>query len=266
MAKKSTEKRPFQVRTRSKCPKNIQENMQRALSQKFALVEHTEIPSAEDWWECQPTTSTTTSRKSMTIHFVVVGSTGNVYTVTLDRRPTCTCPYFVRKNDVCKHLFYVLLKVVGLSHESPIVYQKAYLTNELVEIYSLLESSPPTFASNTVRVEYHRRLNNVTTTKAILCGYCQKRLVGKQQYPTIQCPSHGCRSHFHAACILSLPDIAGRLSIHDDPRRTRTTIVECPTCGEVWEHDDGYSINLAGVTGHPRIRDKSTYREVPGCY
>ena len=36
----------------------------------------------------------------------IAGTTGNVYTVTINKTPDCTCPY-AKKGHQCKHIVYV---------------------------------------------------------------------------------------------------------------------------------------------------------------
>ena len=63
----------------------------------------------------------------------LAGSTGNVYTVSISHVPTCTCPNFVKGNPQCKHILYVLIKM--LKAPERLQYQLAFLTNELREIF-----------------------------------------------------------------------------------------------------------------------------------
>lgn len=62
-----------------------------------------------------------------------MGSTGNIYTVTIGHVPTCSCPNFVKGNAQCKHILYVLCKV--LKAPGNLSYQLAFLTSELHEIF-----------------------------------------------------------------------------------------------------------------------------------
>jgi uncharacterized Zn finger protein len=55
--------------------------------------------------------------------FKVLGSTGNVYTVTVEQVPKCDCPDFGKGNH-CKHLIFVMLKVLNVEEESGFHYQK----------------------------------------------------------------------------------------------------------------------------------------------
>lgn len=65
--------------------------------------------------------------------FFVLGATGNVYSVRLDRMPSCTCPDF-KKGNTCKHILFVMLRVLKLPVDDPRVWQKALLTSELQEL------------------------------------------------------------------------------------------------------------------------------------
>lgn len=43
--------------------------------------------------------------------FDMVGTTGNIYTVTIGKQPTCSCPDS-RKGNQCKHIVYVCLPLL----------------------------------------------------------------------------------------------------------------------------------------------------------
>jgi hypothetical protein len=67
--------------------------------------------------------------------FTVLGSTGNVYTVTVRREPHCTCPDHA-KGNLCKHIIFVMLRVLGISADSNLWYQAALLQRELASIFA----------------------------------------------------------------------------------------------------------------------------------
>jgi hypothetical protein len=110
-------------RTRKSCPQNLHARIQRSVQQRMYLVQRPELPAG---WEDKP--------DQPVCEFVVLGSTGNAYKVQLDRVPRCTCPDFVRKEDLCKHVFFVLLKCVGIDPQSHLLYQKAFLTSEIRDL------------------------------------------------------------------------------------------------------------------------------------
>lgn len=109
---------------RSHCPQNVLERIERALQQRLYLIEHT-IQSPES---------------PISIHFSVLGSTGNVYNVRICDVPHCNCPDAAR-GHVCKHILFVFLRVLRLPPNSPLIYQKALLQSELKEIVARLPSN-----------------------------------------------------------------------------------------------------------------------------
>lgn len=108
-------------RYRSRPTRKIQDRIDRAASQRLYLV-HTEDGPPQHPEHGGPSCK-----------FSVLGSTGSLYTVVLSRVPTCGCPDHL-KGNLCKHILFVLTKVVGLPVDSELVYQDALLTSELESI------------------------------------------------------------------------------------------------------------------------------------
>ena len=102
-------------RYREKPTTAICQRIDRARTQRLYLVQRSEV-------------------SGLSCDFVVLGSTGNVYDVRVSKIPTCSCPDHARGN-LCKHILFVLLKVIGLDPGSPLVYQAAYLEEESVKSF-----------------------------------------------------------------------------------------------------------------------------------
>ena len=50
--------------------------------------------------------------------FAVLGSTGNVYDVAIQKEPACTCPYAVsHPTKVCKHRYFVWYRVLKIPRD-----------------------------------------------------------------------------------------------------------------------------------------------------
>ena len=63
--------------------------------------------------------------------FEVLGSTRNCYTVELGHQPTCSCPDFLKGQNVCKHVLFVWIRVLQCRKTDPRIWQRALLTAEL---------------------------------------------------------------------------------------------------------------------------------------
>ncbi|KAL9178498.1 hypothetical protein ACHAXT_001836 [Thalassiosira profunda] len=106
----------------------VRDRIARAASQRMYLVHRGDVFSS------------TTNGPSCEL--AVLGSTGNLYKVTLGRVTSCNCPD-ARKHamrhrgkssggsPLCKHILFVFLKVAGLSASDPLAFQAALLTEEV---------------------------------------------------------------------------------------------------------------------------------------
>lgn len=54
----------------------------------------------------------------------VTGSTGNVYSVKVSSMSSCTCPDFIKRHNKCKHIYFVLLKVLKLEDDNKQFYSE----------------------------------------------------------------------------------------------------------------------------------------------
>ncbi len=45
-------------------------------------------------------------------NFIVMGSSGNVYEVKINDKPSCTCPDHTSRNNRCKHIYFVLIRIM----------------------------------------------------------------------------------------------------------------------------------------------------------
>jgi hypothetical protein len=74
--------------------------------------------------------------------FAVMGSTGNVYTVTIKSSPTCTCPDYVLRKRRCKHIFFILIRAMKVANED----RKKFAKDDLRKMFKNI----PKIASNLI--------------------------------------------------------------------------------------------------------------------
>lgn len=69
--------------------------------------------------------------------FTILGSTGKVYTVTIKDEPICTCPDFVTRHFRCKHIYFVLIRVMKVNkvNEDKAKFNKI----DLIEMFDNME-------------------------------------------------------------------------------------------------------------------------------
>lgn len=245
------------------------------------LVQRTDLPT--DW---NDDNSEDSSKDVPPCAFTVAGSTGNIYHVTLDAIPSCTCPDFLRKRDLCKHVFFVLLKCIGIEQDSPLLYQKAFLASERRQLLRRMEQrrtgGTAVQAPAAVRAAY-RQLTGVDATKYGIdehendsndggvqrksldadadCPICFDSLSTDAGNTALVYCRAACGANFHAECIQ-------RWMVQGSHK-------DCPNCRQPWidPHNnnntspdsrkrsrEGY-LNISDVTGQSPVRDTSTYHD-----
>ncbi|KAE8537988.1 hypothetical protein D1P53_006055 [Cryptococcus gattii VGV] len=115
-------KRP--ARERTHCPKTVMDRLDRAMSQRMFMIERVSYANAPNQVD----------------DFKVLGSTGNVYTVTIGNFPSCDCPDCLKGNSPCKHIIFVFLKVLKVPEHSSVWYQKGLTPAEVQWVF---QQAPP---------------------------------------------------------------------------------------------------------------------------
>lgn len=238
------ERRPVQYR--AKCPAKLAERLHRAATQRLYLVEREEVDESSE--SCA---------------FTVLGSTGNVYTVTLEEIPSCTCPDFAKKQDLCKHMLFVYLKVIGLSPSNPLAFQKGYVRSELQELFGMINDrrvGGAVLANDTVRQNFARLQSGEEVEGEETAGVQRRSLEedcpicfdSLQSSATTYCRGQ-CGGNMHLDCWRRW--------------KARQSAPTCPLCRTPWMEAGGPSspankegyVNLGRLQGQSPVRDTSTY-------
>ncbi|GLB41179.1 putative RING finger domain protein [Lyophyllum shimeji] len=180
---------------KKKCPQNILDRVERVMSQRFFMIDRQRNPG------------------ELKEVFSVLGSTGNVYTVTIDHKPSCNCPDHLKGNH-CKHILFIFLKVLQVSQESGFWYQKALLTSELETIFAEAPLAPNSVAHRRIRDAHARavgKATNQTQTQAQTnnhkrtpgpdddCAICYETMHKVQEALLVWCED--CGNALHRQCF-----------------------------------------------------------------
>lgn len=189
--------------------------------------------------------------------FVVMGATGNVYTVKIECSPSCTCRDFQkgagsnRRGGPCKHILFVMHRVLKVERTDPKLYQVALLTSEVEEIYA---NAPQMTHDDLLADEAARRQfrelgsqDNESsldaTSASVECAVCLLSLPGSGPALASSVVACGqCRQRLHKACM-------DKVIMHSSARP------RCPLCRACWRNDLGNEhINLAQYSRHHAVR------------
>ncbi|KAJ1963057.1 hypothetical protein IWQ62_003338 [Dispira parvispora] len=120
-------------------PQKMAERIERARHQEMYLVHR----------ECV---------EPLKYEFRVLGNSKKMYQVTITHLPNCSCIDF-RMGNHCKHILFVMMKIIRLPAGSPLIYQKAWLTNELEDMFKTMVPDPAALADTKLVQAYERYRN-----------------------------------------------------------------------------------------------------------
>jgi hypothetical protein len=225
-------------RYRAHAPSAYREIRERAFSQRMFVLDRQRQRSASD----------PDAAPSETIS--LAGTTGNIYTITIDKVPTCDCPH-ARKGNQCKHTVYVLSRVLRAPAE--LEYQLAFLSSELKDIFARAPPLPSETAQNDGNDGNRKPVEGE-------CPICCSDFEPESSETIVYCKA-ACGNNIHKDCF-------GQWAA---TKKGQT--ITCPFCRSPWQGDedqlksvaksgrknaDGY-VNVASQLGLSGRRDYSTY-------
>ncbi|KAJ9660275.1 hypothetical protein H2201_007021 [Coniosporium apollinis] len=218
-------------RFRAKPPQSYEAIKQRALTQRMFVIDRRRGGTEE----CPTET------------VKMVGSTGNVYTVTINKLPSCNCPHALKRFQ-CKHIVYVMNRVL---HAPPnLEYQLALLRSELREIFA---KAPPIPSADAATESSNRKPLEDD------CPICCMEFEPEKE-KIVYCKA-ACGNNIHEVCFSQWK------------ASKNGGAVTCPFCRTPWQGEDvsvqsvaekgevnyeGY-VNVAEQLGLSGARDYSTY-------
>ncbi|CAN6177860.1 unnamed protein product [Urochloa humidicola] len=136
--------------------------------------------------------------------FFVLGATGNVYTVTLSASPACTCP---DPAAPCKHILFVLLRVLGLSLDEACVWRHTLRPCQVARLVGT-----PTFPGARAGARAREKFHQLWSARPAAA-------VGQREAAAAAAPA---RPLDGAACPVCLEDMA--------PAAQQQAVLTCRTC------------------------------------
>lgn len=136
--------------------------------------------------------------------YAIMGSTGKLYYVTIDESPICTCPDFATRHIRCKHIYFVLIRVMKVSKENED--QKKYTKQDLETMFNNIPNIMNNLIADVkIRDNYNKIKNNnfkpVQTDKKDsddLCPICLDDLTNGDELDYCK---YSCGKQIHKLCF-----------------------------------------------------------------
>lgn len=225
-------------RWRARAPISYQKIRDRALTQRMFVLDRQRDISNPD----HPTETVS-----------LAGTTGNVYTITIGKVPSCNCPHALKGNQ-CKHIVYVLARVLRVP--SHLEYQLAFISSELQEIFVRAPPLPSEQAESSKKDGNRKPLEGE-------CPICCVDFEPENTDEEVVYCKAACGNNVHKECF------------EQWAATKKGKSVTCPFCRTPWQGDEetlkkvastgpvneeGY-VNVASQLGLSGVRDYSTYHQ-----
>ncbi|KAK7694044.1 hypothetical protein QCA50_003620 [Cerrena zonata] len=241
---------------KKKCPQAIRERAERVATQRMYMIDR-----SRNGDELKET-------------FSVLGSTGNVYSVKVDKLPSCNCPDALKGNH-CKHILFIFLKVLQVTQASGYWYQKALLTAELEEVFANAPPAPGFAVNARVQEAYAKATGKRVASssqgvkkrmpeKDTDCPVCYEGMFGAPEKTLVFCES--CGNALHKDCFQQWAKATRGKANCVFCRAPWSSQPATPSAGSSRASgvatSEGY-VNLAGIAGVSPVRDTSSYYQGP---
>ena len=236
--KKAADEEKRLRRRRDHAPLSYNEIRERALTQRMFVLDRRRDPEHPD----HPVETVS-----------LAGTTGNVYTITVDKVPSCDCPH-ARKGNQCKHIVYVLARVLRVP--AHLEYQLAFLSSELRDIFTQAPPLPSEQAENSEKDGNRKPMEG----ECPICCVDFEPDNGSEE--VVYCKA-ACGNNVHKECF------------EQWAATKKAGSVTCPFCRTPWQgdedalkkvarsgkvNDEGY-VNVASQLGLSGQRDYSSYHQ-----
>jgi len=135
----------------------------------------------------------------------IMGTTGNMYNLVITNEPSCNCPDYLTRGKRCKHIYYFLVKALGLKDGEE---DEDYTDKEVKKMCDKVNHIKNTlFVNDPTRKKFIKNKKNLTGTnksgnvkhKSLddLCPICLCDLEGEE----VSYCEFSCGKAIHTECI-----------------------------------------------------------------
>ncbi len=120
--------------------------------------------------------------------FKVIGSTGKLYTVDIKKHLSCTCPDHQQNKTICKHIYFILLRVMKINCQI----KHIYTDNELIFMFNNI----PEHISQEIIIKKPTKINQKFDD---VCPICLDDINSNSD--NIDYCKYGCGKSVHINCF-----------------------------------------------------------------
>jgi hypothetical protein len=166
--------------------------------------------------------------------YEVMGTTGNAYAVTVKNIPTCTCPDHTLRNKRCKHIYFVLTRIMKVEPDQEDIDE--YSDQDLRDMFKNIPPIVDNLKVDNIRLAKFKALNKNSNgevdIKKIdqddLCPVCLGEMYDRDE-ELIYC-KYSCGNGIHKECF--------------DQYSSKQHDIKCLFCHKKWITKNNQYINI----------------------
>jgi len=166
--------------------------------------------------------------------YEVMGTTGNVYTVIIKNKPSCTCPDHTNRYKRCKHIYFVLTRIMKVKPSQEDI--STYDDEDLIDMFNNIPQITENLRINSSQLAKFKELkkngNGEVEMRVIdeddICAICLGELYECNE-EIVYC-KYSCGHVLHKQCF--------------DMYNSKRTEIKCLFCYKIWETEKKQYINL----------------------
>ena len=125
--------------------------------------------------------------------YLIMGNSGNTYKVTIAKKPNCTCPDYRTRRNRCKHIFFVLIRIMNINNFT----DRQFSEEELVDMFSNIPDIPQNLIYQGERPEEPKAVNQ-KFDKGDVCPICLDPLENGKELDYCK---YSCGKTIHKKCF-----------------------------------------------------------------
>jgi len=168
--------------------------------------------------------------------YEVMGTTGNVYNVCIKTSPTCTCPDYVSRHRRCKHIYFVLSRIMKVKPDQEDI--EEYTDDDLKDMFAHVPHVTENLRVDAYKVARFKALKKNGNGEVVMreiheedvCPICLDDMYECADEVTY-C-RYSCGNVIHKDCFTRYTD-------------HRHELAKCLYCHKPWEKEKSTYVNLS---------------------
>ena len=138
--------------------------------------------------------------------FDVMGTTGNRYLVTIGENVSCSCPDNSQNNNTCKHIYFIMLRVMKIVGNVRKRYKEVRLTEMFKSIPHWIDNGVG--FDKTVQKNFANQFNSVKVEQKFddICPVCLEDITGGSK--SVDYCKYNCGKSVHRTCYKVWSDVS----------------------------------------------------------